>query len=282
MLLSANSGMHGSREGMPRYDMVYEAVDFLADAGYDAIDISFCPVIYDGNNHEPILDGDGWMKNLDRLIDKCKQRSLQINTTHLPYAYDYGNQDIPEYQKFYDMTCRALVASEYIGAKWAVMHVTTVESTIAYVKRLFADTGIKNTGIAIENSPEISLEVLTEVHDTLKKEGYRVGICLDLGHCHVHTNYKYNVVEEIRRLGSRIQILHVHDNSKERDEHKEPYGGSIPWTDVMCALKEIGYTGDFNYEIITHRIPESARKAYEDYCVLLGRHLISIYDAYNI
>ena len=57
-----------------------------------------------------------------------------------------------------EMTCRALEASEYMGAKWAVAHIylshdeDAIPKTVEYVKKLFARTKVKTIGIALENA----------------------------------------------------------------------------------------------------------------------------------
>ncbi len=41
------------------------------------------------------------------------------------------------------------------------------------------------------------------------------------------------------------------------DLHAVPFAGTIPWEETMIALKEIGYTGDFNMEIDFERVPKT-------------------------
>jgi len=281
MLLTANSGMHGPRRGLPRYDMVNDSVDFFADLGFDALDISFTSCIYEGTIHEPILDAEDPTPALDRLIEKCRERGLAMPVTHLPYRFNYLNPEEPVYAENYAMTVKALKASEYIGAEWAVMHIRSVEGTVAYVKRLFADSGITKTGIAIENDPTLSIDILIAAHDILKAEGYNVGICFDIGHGNVKSYIQYDVVELIKLLGERIKVLHIHDNCGNYDAHKAPFAGNIPWERVMAALKSVGFVGEFNYEIITSDMPDCLRLKFAEYYRDIGRYLIDVFERCN-
>ena len=273
MLLSANAGAN--------------SIDHLADLGYEAIDIGFTAVIpgkiYDGPKHNALLDGDDWQKNLDPVIERAKERNIKIESIHLPYLYDYANPSNPAYdfELCHKMACRALQAAEYMGAKWAVMHVKDFKSTVDYAKKLFEDSGVQTVGLAIENAHSVTISTLIEVVDTLVAEGYRAGICLDVGHCHINKCYDNDVPSVIRQMGKRIKVLHIHDNSRNRDNHEAPFTGTMPWKQVMEAFKEIGFEGPFNYELKSRLIPAPAREAYEKYCVDIARYLLSIYDNYD-
>ena len=53
----------------------------------------------------------------------------------------------------------------------------------------------------------------------------------------------------MRTVGRHLITLHLHDNHGERDEHLLPGQGAIDWVDVMQALRDIDYGGEFMYEI---------------------------------
>ena len=139
MLLSANADLRKAEK--------------LAELGYDAIDAGLCRVIYNNDPypHNPLLDGEDYEKELDRHIEECRRLGLKILTTHIPYRYAFDDPTSDNYDYYYKMTCRALAASEYLGAEWAVVHMKGMQDTVDYVKRLFADSGVKRIGIALEN-----------------------------------------------------------------------------------------------------------------------------------
>lgn len=267
MLLSANANIR--------------KIEKLKELGYDAIDVGFTRVIYhdDPYPHEDVLDGEDWEKALDPYMEEAKRVGLKIATTHLPYRYDYTDTESEKFAYCHPLTVRSLKASEYIGAEWAVMHVSTVEGTVDYVKRLFAESGVKNVGLAIENMAKRPINELIEVVDILTAEGYKVGICLDIGHAHINKFIDNNVVEVIRAMGKRIVMLHVHDNNRASDMHKAPYMGTAPWADIMKAFAEIGYEGDFNLELQPENVPDPvSRETYEKYSVDISRYLIGLFE----
>jgi sugar phosphate isomerase/epimerase len=87
------------------------------------------------------------------------------------------------------------------------------------------------------------------------------GYCLDSGHVHA---FGGNVVEVIKVLGNRIFETHLHDNralgadSRRKftkfsdfhacDEHLSPSFGTIPWVDVINALRDVGFPGPATFE----------------------------------
>ena len=75
-------------------------------------------------------------------------------------------------------------------------------------------------------------------------------VCMDTGHTNKATRFGNNpsAGDMIRRLGSRIEVLHLNDNDTLTDQHKIPMTGCIDWDDVMQALDEIGYSGWYNLE----------------------------------
>lgn len=71
---------------------------------------------------------------------------------------------------------------------------------------------------------------------------------LDIGHCNLLGR---NPVAMIRRFGSRLHHLHLHDNDGQRDLHLPPGAGSIDWTAVVRALKEVGYDRTITLEVFS-------------------------------
>ena len=52
----------------------------------------------------------------------------------------------------------------------------------------------------------------------------------------------------MRRLGSYIKTLHIHDNMGDKDSHLYPTKGIVNWIDFIDAIIEIGYNGVLSLE----------------------------------
>ena len=69
--------------------------------------------------------------------------------------------------------------------------------------------------------------------------------CLDVGHCSLSGREPQDC---IRVLGNRLGALHIHDNDYLDDMHTLPGLSEINFDEVMKALKDIDYKGDFTFE----------------------------------
>lgn len=75
-------------------------------------------------------------------------------------------------------------------------------------------------------------------------------VCIDTGHSNKAMRYgNPKPGDVIRRMGSNVTVLHLHDNDTFTDQHKIPMTGCIDWQDVFSALDEIGYSGVYNMEL---------------------------------
>lgn len=78
-------------------------------------------------------------------------------------------------------------------------------------------------------------------------DGKHFGICLDTGHLNLTEKDQRHF---ILKAGKRLRALHIADNEGEKDQHLMPFGkGSVDFTEIVKALREINYQGLFNLEI---------------------------------
>ena len=73
-------------------------------------------------------------------------------------------------------------------------------------------------------------------------------ICLDTGHAAVLDDL--SLCDEVKRLGDKIQVLHIHDNKCGKDLHLMPYFGTIDWKAFARSLEDIGFNGVFSLETV--------------------------------
>lgn len=88
--------------------------------------------------------------------------------------------------------------------------------------------------------------------------GENLGICLDTGHLHLvngRGEASQSQREFILAAGRHLKALHITENNGKNDVHQMPYSAryGIDWPQVVQALKEIGYDGLFNFEVLGER-----------------------------
>jgi sugar phosphate isomerase/epimerase len=108
-----------------------------------------------------------------------------------------------------------------------------------------AEAAKLGVNIAIENVHLFDSDI-TLMRDLLGAvKSPHVGFCLDSGHAH----YKCpEVLDWLTAFGDRLFTTHFHDNRGKADEHLPPGFGTIPWIDVILALRRHNYTGTVTFE----------------------------------
>jgi len=99
--------------------------------------------------------------------------------------------------------------------------------------------------LAVENTPLPSGRTEIVLDLAARHPAERVGVCLDLGHAHMQED----IPAAVRMLGPRLLHVHAHDNRGDADEHLVLGRGTIPWKQVIAALREADFCGAFSIEL---------------------------------
>lgn len=125
----------------------------------------------------------------------------------------------------------------------------TWDINLRFMKELLITAKEYDVTICLENvpmtmfslaKPSAILRFVEEIADDNFK------ICLDTGHVSVFADLSLS--DEVRRLGNKIKVLHVHDNKCGKDLHLAPYFGTIDWKAFARSLKDISFDGVFSLE----------------------------------
>ena len=104
--------------------------------------------------------------------------------------------------------------------------------------------------------------------------------CIDTGHAGITGE---DCGDTIRVMGSRVRALHLNDNDFRTDGHLIPFQGKIDWDDVMRALAEIDYQGDFTFEALHlyEGMDDGFYATSAKYLHDVGRYLIQKFQHYK-
>lgn len=130
------------------------------------------------------------------------------------------------------------------------------------VENLYESVGARITEGTCANPAEAAWYV--DVLNQLAGEEL-FGCCLDTGHMELTHR---ETVDYIRQIGSRLKILHMHENDAIGDLHQMPYtfgtkpGDGVDWEDFCKALVEIGFDGTLSFETFpcVNSFPRGARE----------------------
>lgn len=233
-----------------------KAIRLIKDAGFDAYDYSF----YWTSDGTDML-GDDYLERAHVIRELSDSLGIVCNQAHAPFEIRCGDT-LDETGEKYLRLVRSIEAAAVLGAPNIVVHVLKPsllpegvdfwEFNRAYLKSL--EKYSKKYGV------KISVETLFNGDDTpvlgepedmrafLKSlDSDRFSVCIDLG----HLSKSGLIPEEIIRsyTPDELEALHVQDNNLKDDSHWLPYCGDLNWEGVTAALAQIGYSGDFTFEI---------------------------------
>lgn len=235
----------------------------IKDAGFDSVDLSLFRMDKDDN----IFVSDKWKEEAHR--ERCILDSLALPCTqaHAPHIFDFSNEESMRSMIMPRIT-RSMEIARIFGAKCIVIHplhhldYITKEKEIRkrnleYMRTLarkaeeldiiigFENMWQRDTarGCIVPNTGGLAKDLVADI-DSIGSKYVRA--CFDVGHSALVGEPPQNAIRTLGR--ERLVALHVHDNNLKEDLHTLPYLGKLEWDEIMIALKEIGYSGDFTYE----------------------------------
>ena len=240
-----------------------KAVELFGKAGFDCWDFSMFEMCrWDWKNKCAVdkahpLNGNNYLAFARELRKIGEAYGMECNQSHAPFPTD--KPPIRAYLK------RAIECTAEAGGKICVIHpandLTAEENAEVYFELLpFAkDHGVK---IATENmwnwpkGQDQATRAACSHHDDFVAHLDAVNddffvACLDIGHAEMR-GLDTSAPQMIRAIGDRLAALHIHDNDRWHDLHQIPFAGSIDWNEIIKALKEIDYKGEFTLEADTY------------------------------
>ncbi len=209
---------------------------------------------------------------------KC---GIRIHQMHMPYPM-FIPETKPEFVEInrylWDVVApKSLKVSSFFGCQYIVVHGfklkkyygseaaewAETERFFEYLAPMAKETGItmcmenvyENLGGHIVEGPGCDAIKAAERIDRInEKFGAEVlGFCFDTGHANIAG---LDLERFIKTLGSRLKVLHIHDNDGERDLHQMPFTftklrenkPSTDWEGFIRALKSVGFDKVLSFE----------------------------------
>ncbi len=233
--------------------------------------------------------GEDWRAQCAAIAEHADRLGIVIGMGHLPYrpVRDAAGQKDPVL--FTARMHMSIEAAQILGIKHAVMHPhgktlplaeldpeACLRTCIEWTTPFAEDAARRGIALSFENmrSPReaegyhrwgATAEEIAPLADH-----FGMGNCWDFGHANT-TGVPQG--DSLRYLGKRVTTLHVNDNHGTADAHLLPYFGTVDWDDALRGLRDIGYTGPFNYECKTHHLPAEGRQELGRFAVTLARRM---------
>lgn len=253
MLVVTNTGRTFERFGYEK------GIKLLKQGGFLNLDLS---LFHHMKNNYELFAGDDWEEKCEEILKFAKAEGVAFRQAHAPYGSNGKTEE--ETARIYKRIVRAIKVAGKMGCKCIIVHPKTYsdntnhwdenksffESLIPYAKEANVKVAVENMWgyddkrcYITRNSFSFAEELKAFVNE-INSEW--IVTCLDLGHSALVGR---EPEDEIKILGDSLFALHVHDTDYKDDLHAIPFQGRQNWQEICQALKEVGYKGDFTFEV---------------------------------
>ena len=267
---------------------VADAIRLIAKAGFDAYDYSFCGLPKD----DPFYS-DAYMENAKEIRALSEEIGISCNQAHAPFPSSVGDPEKDE--MIFNEIVKSMEFAACLGAHVIVVHPKQhlcyqehvdelFEMNVEFYSRLMPYAEKFGIKVATENMWQWNRFTRQCIHSTCSRAeefcdyidsigSEWIVACLDIGHVVLVSE---DIPRMIKMLGNRLEALHIHDNDYKDDLHAFPFFHQIDFDKMTQALTEIGYKGDFTFEIggIYRKLPKETWESATKLLVDSGRYLM--------
>lgn len=257
---------------------IEEAFAYIKACGFDVLDFGL-DVKLRPNQIERGELTDFYDADIEALLayyrpvkEAMEHHGISLGQAHAPFpVYVEGNDRVNAYMlQVIEKDCAIL---QYLGCHALVVHPYCCEDkekekeiNLNLYRSLIPAARKYHVTICLENMFRVKCEHIVSgacataeearwYIDTLNEEaGEKLfGFCFDVGHANILSR---DIRQELKILGERVTILHIHDNDGTRDLHQIPFTQKADWgkktyTDwegLLQGLRDIHYCGTLNFE----------------------------------
>ncbi len=241
----------------------------LKKVGFDCYDYALCG---EWATPKPIFSQpkEVWVNHYKEERKMIEGEGMTVNQTHATFRSDFDPEHLYEFTPMViDQLKREIEATAILGAKYIVIHPINMAikwknkqedfernmTEFAKLAPILKEFGVKNgvenmfawdadTGRNCHTGCSTTEDLIRYLDGLNDREAFCN--CLDVGHMNIH---HINPADTVRKLGDRMELMHVHDNNGNTDQHLPIGLGIIDWEDFASALKEINYKGVLSLEV---------------------------------
>lgn len=263
----------------------------LKQAGFDCVDFNIDEQLPGSQIYRGEISG-LFTKSTEEILahyqphkEAAKRHHIAFGQMHAPFpVYLPGNEDMNRF--LVEVMRKSMAICQLLDCPYLVVHPAILAHELgkeeekrvnyAFYRALIPFAKQYGVKICLENMFTVlhgkireavcsDFKEAVEYIDTLNAEAGEelFAFCFDLGHA---TILGKDIRESIRLLGSRLQVLHVHDNNGEEDLHLMPFtyahnwGKDLvtDWEGFVKGLHEIGFSKTVSLE--TYRVMDAFPK----------------------
>jgi D-psicose/D-tagatose/L-ribulose 3-epimerase len=236
--------MHLSMHNWMRAEPIGVTIARLAKYGYESIEISGEPDVFDTKEVSKLLKDHGL---------KCwGSVSLMFEGRDLVSADPQVRENSVKYVKDCVTMVKELGGYEMTIVPGQVGKVNPMASpdeewqwTVEGLREIYGYSEREGVVLALEPLNRFETYFLNRADQAMmlaEEVGPNCGVCLDVFHLNIE---EADMFKAIRTAGSRLKDFHVADNNR-----MAPGMGAVDWPGVVSTLREVGYDGALTVEFV--------------------------------
>jgi len=288
----------------------YKGFDILKRAGFDCCDFSLNSYLQNTDIYKKNLNG-FFDRSEEELIgyfkmhkEAAKKVGIRINQMHMPYPIFVpgASAEVNEYL-LNQVAVKSMQICHFLECRYIVIHGFKLARYLGSEELEWQETGrfletilpmAKEFGITVcmENLYESvsdhiiegpgcdAFKAVQRIDDFNERYGAEVlGFCFDAGHANL---VGIDFEEFLTTLGSRLKVLHLHDNDGRADLHQIPYTftrtrentASTNWDGLIRGLKAIKFDGTLSFETapVLKAFPEEMKFEALQFIAKIGKY----------
>lgn len=260
--------------GFCRAASVFDAMKELKQAGYDGVDLPL--YFYARSKDSPLCRDDWWRIWTEAVGAYADELGLPVLQAHALWEQKIAadlHYESPSYlyARMFEV-CRILhckklvfhpveyphrIASAEVSKEIHRYNLRWFRELLPLAERMDVTIELENTfdyfHLQMPSDPQTPYSTAAQVLALVQElNSPYVKLCLDTGHANIE---KQDIPQMIGSFADRLDCLHLNDNFGKRiaeheDLHLLPGDGTVPWEQTAHALKQTGYRGVINLELI--------------------------------
>lgn len=198
---------------------------------------------------------------------------LGMGVSNLLWAGGFTGSEGRSYRESVEDAVEAIHLASHLQAGCLVLYTGARNGhTHSHARRLFQGALKELAPIAAQQNVKLAVEpmhpgcaqewtFLTSIEETLSLvdavDSAQIGLVFDT----YHLGFDREVIEQIPQLVERIRVVHLGDGraAPQGEQNRCPLGeGELPLAEIIAALTEAGYEGDYDVELMGEEIETSS------------------------
>ncbi|MFZ5866720.1 MAG: sugar phosphate isomerase/epimerase family protein [Thermodesulfobacteriota bacterium] len=233
---------------------VLKEVEAIAALGFDYLELTMDPP---QAHHSTIRE------QRNDLLNALGRHGMKL-VVHLPTFLGLGDLT----GSIRDASVNEMVSSLEVAAQLnplkVVIHPAYVTGLAIFVAEQAAESGLRSLAIIVETAERLGLTLCIEnmfprTRSLVEPEDFdevfrrfpSLKLTLDTGHANIGGKGSKRALDFVRRFPDRIGHIHASDNFGNDDNHLPVGAGTVDFSKIAGALKEIGYDGTVTLEVFS-------------------------------